>query len=54
MALNLPSDFSASGELPSDGWVNLANGNVTEFSLKFGDYVVTKLGDEDVISEKND
>ena len=52
--LSLPSDFSASGELPSDGWVNLANGNVTEFSLKFGDYVVTKLGDEDVISEKSD
>ena len=54
MALNLPSDFSASGELPSDGWVNLTNGNVTEFSLKFGEYVVTKLGDEDVVSEKND
>ena len=34
MALSLPIDFSASGELPSDGWVNLDKGNVVEFSLK--------------------
>ena len=53
-ALDLPDNFSASGELPRDGWVNLSNGNVTEFSLKYGDYVVTKFENEDVVSEKSD
>ena len=54
MILNLPSNFIVSGESPSDGWIKLKNGSVTDFSLKFGDYVVTKIGDEEVTSVKSD
>ena len=50
---SLPSDFTVSGEKPSDGWLKLNNGNVEEYSLKIGDYVVTKTDDGDVSSIKN-
>ncbi len=29
------------GEMPSDGWVRLKKGEVIDYSLKFGDYVVS-------------
>ncbi len=37
----LPSDFEVSGTKPSDGWVKLEKGQVVDYSLKFGDYVVS-------------
>ena len=49
----LPSDFSVSGDIPtSDSWVQLDKGQVVAFSLKFGDYVVTKYKDTDIVCEK--
>ena len=33
--------FSVSGDTPTDGWVKLDKGQVIDFSLKFGDYVVS-------------
>ena len=38
---DLPSDFSVSGEEPSEGWVELEKGKVVNYSLKYGDYVVS-------------
>ena len=49
----LPSDFTVSGEKPSDGWVKLDKGSVLAYSLKIGDYVVTMNNDGDVTSVKN-
>lgn len=37
----LPSDFIVSGQVPTEGWLKLEKGHVTDYSLKFGDYVVT-------------
>ena len=50
----LPSDFTVSGENPTDGWVKLKNGIVEEYSLKYKDYVVSMDNDKNVISEKQD
>ena len=50
----LPSDFTVSGENPTDGWVKLKNGIVEEYSLKYKDYVVTKYLDKDVATEKSE
>ena len=48
----LPADFSVSGSVPSgDSWVQLKNGVVVAYSLRFGDYVVTKYEDSDVVVE---
>ena len=33
--------FSVSGDTPTDGWVKLDKGQVIDYSLKFGDYVVS-------------
>lgn len=33
--------FSVSGDTPTDGWVKLNKGQVIDYSLKFGDYVVS-------------
>lgn len=49
----LPSDFEVSGEKPTnDSWVQLEKGQVVAYSLKFGDYTVTKYKDSDLIIEK--
>lgn len=49
----LPSDFSVSGDEPtSDSWLKLENGEVIAYSLKFGDYVVTKYTHEDLVCLK--
>ena len=37
---SLPSDFTVSGESPSEGWVSLEKGQVVDYSLKFGNYIV--------------
>ncbi len=37
----LPSDFTVSGQEPNEGWLKLEKGKVSDYSLKFGDYVVT-------------
>ena len=50
---SLPSDFDVSGEIPtSDSWIQLEKGQVIAYSLKFGDYTVTKYKDTDVVCEK--
>jgi prepilin-type N-terminal cleavage/methylation domain-containing protein len=49
----LPDDFEVSGEKPSlDSWVELEKGQVVAYSLKFGDYVVTKYKNSDMVCEK--
>ncbi len=49
----LPNDFSVSGDVPtSDSWVQLEKGQIVAYSLKFGDYTVTKYKDSDVVCEK--
>ena len=48
----LPSDFTVSGEAPSEGWVELENGQVVAYSLKFDNYVVTKDRDSEPIATK--
>lgn len=49
----LSGDFSVSGEQPtSDSWVQLEKGQVVAYSLKFGDYVVTKYKETDAVVEK--
>ena len=50
----LPSDFTVSGENPSNGWVKLKKGIVDKFSLKYKNYVVTMDNDKNVVSEKKD
>ena len=50
----LPSDFTVSGEKPSDGWVKLKKGIVEKYSLKYKDYVVSMDNDKNVISEKKE
>ena len=50
----LPSDFTVSGENPTDGWVKLKNGIVEKYSLKYKDYVVSMDNDKNVISEKKE
>ena len=42
-----------SGTEPDDGWVQLDKGYVEAYSLKFGDYVVTKYQDTEVSATKN-
>jgi len=37
----LPEDFSVSGTKPTEGWIKLEKGKVIDYSLKFGDFVVT-------------
>lgn len=44
---------NVSGTEPDDGWVKLNKGEVVAFSLKFGDYVVTKYQDTEATAEKN-
>ena len=44
---------NVSGTEPDDGWVELNKGEVVAFSLKFGDYVVTKYQDTEATAEKN-
>ena len=51
---SLPSNFDVNGEKPTEGWVSLKDGEVIDYSLRFGDYVVNY--DEDtnsVIATKN-
>ena len=50
----LPSDFTVSGENPSNGWVKLKKGIVDKFSLKYDEYVVTMDNDKNVTSEKQE
>lgn len=44
---------NVSGIEPDDGWVELNKGEVVAFSLKFGDYVVTKYQDTEADAVKN-
>lgn len=46
--------LSISGQEPTDGWVELVDGEVTFFSLKMGDYVVTKYVDSGVVAIKGE
>ena len=49
----LPNDFMVSGDVPSsDSWLQLEKGQVVAYSLKFGDYVVTKYKDSDYVCGK--
>jgi len=49
----LPNDFEVSGDVPTeDSWVQLDRGNVISYSLKFGNYVVTKYSNSDVVVTK--
>ena len=49
----LPNDFTVSGKEPTeDSWVQLEKGQVVAYSLKFGDYVVTKYSGTDPVCEK--
>lgn len=41
------------GEEPSEGWCELVDNEVVAYSLKFGEYVVTKYSDSDIFIEKN-
>jgi type IV pilus assembly protein PilA len=51
----LPDNFTVSGNVPSsDSWIQLEKGQVVAYSLKFGDYVVTKYKDSDVSCEKGE
>ena len=51
---DLPSTFSVSGDVPSDGWIKLEKGQVVDYSLKFGDYVVSfDLNTGNIVAEKN-
>ena len=51
----LPSEFEVSGEKPTnDSWLQLEKGQVVAYSLKFGDYTVTKYKDTDVVCEKGE
>ena len=45
---------SINGNEPSDGWVELVDGNVSSYSLKIGDYVITKYVDSEISVEKRD
>ena len=45
---------SINGKEPTDGWCELVNGDVVSYSLKFGDYVVTKYSGSDAVCEKGD
>lgn len=45
--------INISGTVPSEGWVALEKGQVVEYSLRFGDYVVTKHQDTEPIAVKN-
>lgn len=51
---DLPSTFLVSGDVPSDGWIKLEKGQVVDYSLKFGDYVVSfDLNTGNIVAEKN-
>ena len=50
----LPSDFTVSGEKPSDGWLKLNKGKVERYSLKYKDYVVTIDNEKNITSEKQE
>ena len=52
---SLPSDFTVNGDIPTnDSWLQLEKGQVVAYSLKFGDYVVTKYKDSEVVCEKGE
>ena len=36
----MPNNFNVIGESPSDGWIELENGEVVAYSLVYGEYVV--------------
>lgn len=47
-------DVNVSGSVPEDGsWIKVVKGQVIAYSLKFGDYVVTKLEDTEAEAVKN-
>ena len=51
---DFPIDFKVSGEEPIDGCVQLEKGQVTAYSLQFGDYVVNfDKATNNVVAEKN-
>jgi len=41
------------GNYPNDGWVDLDRGFAVAYSLRFGDYVVTKYSDSDISISKD-
>lgn len=46
-------NVNVSGLTPDEGWVQLGSAGVVAYSLRFGDYVVTKYQDTEVASIKN-
>lgn len=44
--------LQVNGSEPSEGWIELQNGDVVSYSLKFNDYVVTKTTDSEPTVEK--
>ena len=47
-------DVNVSGNVPEeDSWIKVVKGQVVAYSLKFGDYVVTKLEDTEAEAVKN-
>ena len=45
---------SVDGREPSEGWVELEESEVVAFSIKIGDYVVTKYRDSEIVCEKGE
>ena len=45
---------SVDGREPSDGWVELEESEVVAFSIKMGDYVITKYRDSEIVCENGD
>ena len=45
---------SVNGREPSDGWVELEESEVVAFSIKMGDYVITKYRDSEIVCENGD
>jgi len=44
---------SVTGSEPSEGWVELENNEVVSYSIKIGDYVITKYSDSDMVVTKD-
>jgi len=44
---------SVTGSEPSEGWVELENNEVVSYSIKIGNYVITKYSDSDMVVTKD-
>lgn len=48
---NIDMNNKAKGELPTDGWLNVVNGDVKEAELKFGKYVLDYDGRKCIVNK---